>query len=180
MAKPDWGMLQQRFLTEHAKSGISPKEWCEEQGLNYSTAKRYIKIANSQKVNANKAANGNIRKIEKKQPISAGTQNADANNVQEDATESAGILKPQHETFAQNIAQGMPQKEAAICAGYSPSRADTQAPILLKRPDVRQRIRELRQEAALLVSFNAKDLADLSFKAAKDALTDKKIRAGCA
>ena len=46
MAKPDWGALQDQFLAEHAKTGISPKEWCEAQGLNYSTAKRYIKIAN--------------------------------------------------------------------------------------------------------------------------------------
>lgn len=175
MAKPDWGTLQQQFLTEHAKSGVSPKDWCESQGLNYATAKRHIKIANSQKVNANKAANGNVRKIEKKQPISIGTQNTDANNVQDETTESVGILKPQHETFAQNIAQGMTQKDAAICAGYSPTRADTQAPILLKRPDVRHRIRELRQEAALLVTFNAKDLADLSYKAAQDALQDKKF-----
>ncbi|EPJ0400934.1 terminase small subunit [Providencia rettgeri] len=43
MAKPDWGTLQQQFLTEHAKSGIPPKEWCEDQGLNYATARRYIK-----------------------------------------------------------------------------------------------------------------------------------------
>ncbi|HEM8293258.1 TPA: terminase small subunit [Providencia stuartii] len=43
MAKPDWGTLQQQFLTEHAISGISPKEWCEDQGLNYATARRYIK-----------------------------------------------------------------------------------------------------------------------------------------
>ncbi|HHR6132283.1 TPA: terminase small subunit [Providencia alcalifaciens] len=48
MAKPDWGTLQQQFLTEHAKSGISPKEWCEDQGLNYATARRYIKISNAQ------------------------------------------------------------------------------------------------------------------------------------
>lgn len=46
MAKPDWGNLQQRFLSAHAKTGISPKDWCEAQGLKYSTAKRYIKIAN--------------------------------------------------------------------------------------------------------------------------------------
>ena len=61
MAKPDWGELQQRFLSEHAKTGISPKEWCEAQGLNYSTAKRYIKVtnygANSQKESAKKNAN---------------------------------------------------------------------------------------------------------------------------
>lgn len=48
MAKPDWGMLQQQFLTEHAKSGISPKEWCEDQGLNYATARRYIKKSAAQ------------------------------------------------------------------------------------------------------------------------------------
>jgi hypothetical protein len=45
MAKPDWGALQDQFLAEHA-SGISPKDWCEAQGLNYATAKRYIKVTN--------------------------------------------------------------------------------------------------------------------------------------
>lgn len=43
MAKPDWGVLQQRFLSDHAATGVSPKEWCEAQGLNYATARRYIK-----------------------------------------------------------------------------------------------------------------------------------------
>lgn len=43
MAKPDWSELQKQFLSDHAKSGISPKEWCEDQGLNYATARRYIK-----------------------------------------------------------------------------------------------------------------------------------------
>ena len=61
MAKPDWGALQHQFLAEHAKTGISPKDWCAAQGLNYSSAKRYIKVttygANSQKKTANKSAN---------------------------------------------------------------------------------------------------------------------------
>lgn len=48
MAKPDWGELQQRFLSEHAATGVSPKEWCETQGLNYSTARRYIKKPSAQ------------------------------------------------------------------------------------------------------------------------------------
>jgi hypothetical protein len=43
MAKPDWGELQQRFLSDHAATGVSPKDWCEAQGLNYATARRYIK-----------------------------------------------------------------------------------------------------------------------------------------
>lgn len=49
MAKPDWGELQKRFLSENAKSGVSPKNWCEGQGLNYSTARRYIKKPSAQK-----------------------------------------------------------------------------------------------------------------------------------
>jgi hypothetical protein len=58
MAKPDWGALQDQFLAEHAKTGISPKDWCEAQGLNYASAKRYIKVtsygAKSQKEAAKK------------------------------------------------------------------------------------------------------------------------------
>ncbi|EAY7440086.1 TPA: hypothetical protein P1235_001019 [Salmonella enterica subsp. enterica serovar Chester] len=67
MAKPDWGALQHQFLAEHAKSGISPKDWCEAQGLNYASAKRYIKIANSaansQKKTANQTANSQKGKM---------------------------------------------------------------------------------------------------------------------
>lgn len=170
MAKPDWGELQQRFLSEHAKSGISPKDWCEEQGLNYTSARRYIK-----KPTAQKTAQKEVRKSAQRQMpyvvVVEDSSPADSDSAQE----NAGILKPQHEQFAQNIARGMPQKEAAICAGYSPSRADSQASILFKRPDVRKRIRELRQDAALLVSFDAKDLAELSYKSAKEALQEKKF-----
>lgn len=37
MSKPDWGVLQQRFLSDHAVTGVSPKDWCEAQGLNYTS-----------------------------------------------------------------------------------------------------------------------------------------------
>lgn len=43
MAKQDWSELQKQFLSDHAESGISPKEWSKSQGLNYETARRYIK-----------------------------------------------------------------------------------------------------------------------------------------
>ncbi|EHG9471106.1 TPA: hypothetical protein ACWV4W_001672 [Salmonella enterica subsp. enterica serovar Muenchen] len=57
MARENWEDKQQQFLAEHARTGISPKDWCEAQGLNYKSAKRYIKIANSQKKSANQTAN---------------------------------------------------------------------------------------------------------------------------
>lgn len=64
MAKPDWGMLQQQFLAEHAITGISPKEWCELKELNYATARRYIKISRAQ--NAQKTAHKNCALRRKK------------------------------------------------------------------------------------------------------------------
>ncbi|EBP9599690.1 terminase small subunit, partial [Salmonella enterica subsp. enterica] len=49
--------LQHQFLAEHAKSGISPKDWCEAQGLNYTSARRYIKKPTAQKTAQKKARN---------------------------------------------------------------------------------------------------------------------------
>ncbi|MBE0126646.1 hypothetical protein [Citrobacter amalonaticus] len=81
MAKPDWGALQHQFLAEHAKSGISPKDWCEAQGLNYASAKRYIKIANgtanSQKKTANKSANSQKGKASKRLMLPKGKNDKD-------------------------------------------------------------------------------------------------------
>lgn len=39
-----WLALQAEFTEAHAKTGIKAKEWCESKGLNYSSARRYIKI----------------------------------------------------------------------------------------------------------------------------------------
>lgn len=59
MAKPDWGELQRRFLSDHAATGVSPKDWCEAQGLNYATARRYIKKPTAQTAHC---AKGKVRR----------------------------------------------------------------------------------------------------------------------
>ncbi|KJF75990.1 terminase small subunit, partial [Morganella morganii] len=82
--KPDWGGLQQQFLAEHSVTGISPKEWCEAQGLKYSSAKRYIKIANSQKKTANKTANS-----QKKKCANDLVSNSDIPDVQSSKSDNA-------------------------------------------------------------------------------------------
>ncbi|WP_342117128.1 terminase small subunit [Serratia bockelmannii] len=92
-----------------------------------------------------------------------------------DRQENPSLLKPQHEQFAQNIAQGMPGKDAAVCAGYAPTNAESQASVLLRRPDIKARVKELRNDAALLVSFNAGHLAELSYKSAQQALKNQKF-----
>ncbi len=32
MSRPDWGALQQEYIAEYTRSGISPVAWCEAKG----------------------------------------------------------------------------------------------------------------------------------------------------
>lgn len=43
MAKTDWAQLNAEFLQEHEATGISAKNWCDSRGLNYNSARRYLK-----------------------------------------------------------------------------------------------------------------------------------------
>ncbi|WP_258172532.1 hypothetical protein BV169_007790 [Haemophilus influenzae] len=43
MAKKDWNALQIEYIKTYAKTGVSVMEWCRRKGLNFATAKRYIK-----------------------------------------------------------------------------------------------------------------------------------------
>ncbi|HDL7425362.1 TPA: hypothetical protein PXN54_004140 [Yersinia enterocolitica] len=81
MARPDWGAIQEQFLADHAKSNISPKDWCEAQGLNYSTAKRYIKIANANSKSANRSANSQKRKDAKSRQQKESSRNRESGKV---------------------------------------------------------------------------------------------------
>ncbi|WP_407330564.1 hypothetical protein [Enterovibrio sp. 27052020O] len=44
MAKQDWKKLQAQFEHDHDKYGTGAKEWCDAKGLNYASARRYIKV----------------------------------------------------------------------------------------------------------------------------------------
>ncbi|MDM2860711.1 hypothetical protein OGY14_00670 [Citrobacter sp. Cpo073] len=94
MAKPDWGALQHQFLAEHAKTGISPKDWCEAQGLNYASAKRYIKVtnygANSQKATAKKSANS-----QKPNTAQKGRKPKETTNCESPKSANSGGAKPE-------------------------------------------------------------------------------------
>ncbi|MDO2946945.1 terminase [Aeromonas simiae] len=43
MAKTDWAQLNAEFLQERDATGISAKDWCDSRGLNYNSARRYLK-----------------------------------------------------------------------------------------------------------------------------------------
>lgn len=140
MAKPDWGELQQRFLSEHAATGVSPKEWCEAQGLNYATARRYIKKPSAQ--TAQKSAQKKVRTAQKEQS---------ANELVDDD----GLTAQQRRFVAEYLKDGN-ATQAAIRAGYSKKSAEQIGYQLLQKTSVAQAIAQ-QQKASIERTLDGAD-----------------------
>lgn len=155
MAKPDWGALQDQFLAEHAKKGISPKDWCQAQGLNYASAKRYIKVtsygAKSQKEAAKKNANSQKGKGEK-ESVKPGDEvqkkTAPERSVAPQSEPDDFGLSDQQMIFAQHVVEGKTRVEAYRLAGYTGkgNAAYVTASQLLRNPKVSRYVHHLRNE----------------------------------
>ncbi|EKP1097166.1 terminase small subunit [Enterobacter hormaechei] len=133
MAKPDWGELQQRFLSEHAATGVSPKEWCEAQGLNYATARRYIKKPSAH--TAQKPAQ----------------KDKSANELVDDDG-----LTAQQRLFVAEYLKDNNATQAAIRAGYSKKTAREQSSRLLSNVKVAQAIAR-QQKASIARTLGSAD-----------------------
>lgn len=136
MAKPDWGALQDQFLADHAKTGISPKEWCEAQGLNYATARRYIKKPAAQ--SAQKPAQKKVRTAQKEK-------------IADELVESE--LTAQQKRFVAEYLIDQNATAAAARACYSDSSYGRQ---LLTIPHVAQAIAQ-QQKASLVRTLASAD-----------------------
>lgn len=167
MAKPDWGALQHQFLAEHAKSGISPKDWCEAQGLNYASAKRYIKVtnygANSQKGIAKKSANSQKRK-EPKTIAKADAKPAENPPVVKAShivrTPDDFGISDQQAKFAEHVVDGKSRIDAYRLAGYTGrgNAAYVTASQLLRNPKVSRYVHHLRNERQRLYAAELDDV----------------------
>lgn len=140
MAKPDWGDLQRRFLSEHAKSGVSPKEWCEAQELNYSSARRYIKKPAAQ--SAQKTAQKQVRNAQKEIDVNALVENDG--------------LTAQQRIFVAEYLKDRNATQAAIRAGYSAKTAEQIGYQLLQKTSVAAAI-DKQQKASLMRTLASAD-----------------------
>lgn len=140
MAKPDWGELQQRFLSEHAETGISPKEWCDAQGLNYTSARRYIKKPPAQ--TAQKSAQKKLRTAQK-------DKSAD------ELVDDDGLTAQQRRFVAEYLKDGN-ATQAAIRAGYSKKSAEQIGYQLLQKTSVAQAIAQ-QQKASIVRTLGSAD-----------------------
>ncbi|EOG8089781.1 terminase small subunit [Enterobacter roggenkampii] len=155
MAKPDWGALQDQFLAEHAKTGISPKDWCQAQGLNYASAKRYIKVtsygAKSQKESANKSANSQMGKEPKKSAKAEPETEARPAIVEHyhaEKTPGDFGISDQQAKFAEHVVSGESRTEAYRKSGYAGEGAVAWAAAsrLLRNVKVSRYVHHLRNE----------------------------------
>lgn len=140
MAKPDWGALQKRFLSDHAKTGISPKEWCEAQGLNYTSARRYIKNPTAQ--NAQKTAQKKLRTAQKVQSA-------------EELVDDDGLTVQQRCFVSEYLKDGN-ATQSAIRAGYSKKSAEQIGYQLLQKTSVAQAIAQ-QQKASIARTLGGAD-----------------------
>lgn len=160
MAKPDWGELQQRFLSEHAATGVSPKEWCEAQGLNYATARRYIKKHSAQ--TAQKPTQKKLRTAQKEK-------------CAEELVEAK--LSPKVKRFIAEYLKDNNATAAAERAGYSDPNYGRQ---LLTNPNVAQAIAQ-QQKASIARTLGSADevLEQMWRLATFDANQISQHRRGC-
>lgn len=121
--------MQQEYIAEYTRSGISPVAWCEARGLNYATARRYIKKPpknaqtemrkTAQKVRRKICADCTKaeRKISGKKPVfDAGLNEGDAEEFSFCPDEFG--ISDQQAKFAMLVAQGKKPTEAYRLAGY--------------------------------------------------------------
>ncbi len=130
MSRPDWGALQQEYIAEYTRSGISPVAWCEARGLNYATARRYIK-------KPPKNAQTEMRKTAQKSAQKKSAQTAQKRTGKTGKEKSRVVVSPvaendqeilfnpdefgisdQQAKFAMLVAQGKKPTEAYRLAGY--------------------------------------------------------------
>ncbi|WP_348915252.1 terminase small subunit [Escherichia coli] len=160
MSRPDWGALQQEYIAEYTRSGISPVAWCEARGLNYATARRYIKKPpKNAQAEVRKTAQKSVQKksaqtaqkrngkSQKKKPVSDAYLNeGDAEEISFCPDEFG--ISDQQAKFAMLVAQGKKLVEAYRLAGYESegNAAYVTASQLLRNPKVFRAISYFRNQ----------------------------------
>jgi len=140
MTKPDWGELQKRFLSDHAATGISPKEWCETHKLNYVTARRYIKKSTAQNTKKN------ARKI---------VSRAQKEKCAGELMDIDGLTTQQRRFVGEYLKDGN-ATQSAIRAGYSNKTAEQIGYQLLQKTSVAQVIAQ-QQKASIVRTLGSAD-----------------------
>ena len=84
MAKTDWDSAAKLFAMENERTGISVQDWCEQNGLNYQSARRYLKSRgqspSSKKDSRVQAPNGKSKSSKNAQTAQKSLRKSNAQN----------------------------------------------------------------------------------------------------
>lgn len=162
MAKPDWGELQQRFLSDNASTGVSPKDWCEAQGLNYATARRYIKKTTAQNVQRN-AQKRNAQKKTCNSVISAqtpgrvsGTEEIICAASNPHRSAFCEFLPDREKLFVSYYLESRNKYQAYQKAGYTGSERNARA--IYRKPAIARAINKGIEQLSNEALLNAQDI----------------------
>ena len=130
MSRQDWDALRQEYIAEYTRSGISQEEWCKAKGLNYNTARRYLKKPTND-------AQIEVRKTAQKDAQKKSAQTAQKRSEKTGKKKSRVVVSPaagndqeisfnpdefgisdRQAKFAMLVAQGKNLIEAYRLAGY--------------------------------------------------------------
>lgn len=158
MSKPDWKELQSQFAAAHTSTGIKLKDWCEQQGLVYDTARRYIKKSaqnNAQKKTAQRIAQ-NPDKAAPEQ--GKGKRGAEKNCAKPDPGRSpfCADLSDKEKLFVSYYLECRNKYEAYRKAGYTGG--DRNARMLYRKPSVARAINQGIEQLSEQAILNAQDI----------------------
>lgn len=158
MSKPDWKELQSQFAAAHASTGIKLKDWCEQQGLVYDTARRYIKKSaqnNAQKKNAQRIAQNHDKAAPEQEK---GNRRAVKNCAKPDPVRSpfCADLSDKEKLFVSYYLECRNKYEAYRKAGYTGG--DRNARMLYRKPSVARAINQGIEQLSEQAILNAQDI----------------------
>jgi len=158
MSKPNWQELRSQFAAAYASSGISPKEWCEQQGLNYESARRYIKKPaqiGAQKKTAQKIAQNADKAKTGQGKVKAGAEKKRDKRVPITSVSFAD-LSERERIFVARYLEHRDKYKAYREAGYTGG--DRAARMLYRKPLVARAINQGIERLTDLAILNAQDV----------------------
>lgn len=155
MARKNWNALQIEYIKSYAKTGVSVMEWCRKKGLNFATAKRYIKKPETAFAQLDEIQNGDNREVK---AIKKAVKN-NANKIAElEVVESKEDLEGNCEINCESA------KQTAKSANVTNETAKKTTKVLEGRPIIHGGYaRYFKDKSAfdVVVDFSLKDEIDL-------------------
>lgn len=183
MARKNWNALQIEYIKSYAKTGVSVMEWCRKKGLNFATAKRYIKkpeTAFAQLDEIQKGDNREVKAIKKAVKNNANeTLESEVIESKEDleenceinceiANETAKVAQENCETAKRMATRAKQSAKMIKHGGYARYFKDKSAFDVVVDFSLKDEIDLMRQRAIASIENLEKFTADLSHKTAED------------